>query len=617
MISQRKTLFAVGITLVCGGLLVWQAVTKAPTADEPSHLVAGISTVQSGDSAFYRVNPPLHKIISGIAVNLLWRPKFNAYPASSMASGFRKEFDLSDQVLVQYKDSIAGWFITGRLVRVPFVLLAGWLLMMSMPVRLEAAGFIAGALFLLSPLTLGHGWTITPDSFAACASILLLWSTLHWLEERDWHSTTLVGIAWGIALGTKFTFCPLYLLWPIGLIAFQAIATQISIREVFQLVSAHFMHGLVAWAIVVAMYNFDSIGVPLGQHGFLSHRFASAVATEGVQANSLTRLVAKIPSPLPKQFLVGVDEQQMDLERGYPTYVLGTWYQDGIWWYYLQGILVKESLLFMAGVAMFTLFAATFALRTFLIQLGHPRSQSITSDSCCAQELALVVFGAGTVLLLLSLHEKMALNVRYLSPAMPLIYLIIGISVASIARHVKPRFRKLILLAAAAIWIIEAVVVGPHWYAYANPTFGGSYRCPPALHDTNFSRGQDLWVLQHWLTSNPPTPGVQRYVILSSALPADALPQNLLSCQLPSQKLISQIAEERSSASIVGNLAKDKVQSRSVELVISRELGIASPWSKTVGFSGPRGPFHDAVFELVKTPPDEFLTPTIGIWRRQ
>lgn len=53
--------FAIVMMLIAGFLLVWQALPRAPIADEPGHRVAAIATVQTGDAAYYRINPPLPK----------------------------------------------------------------------------------------------------------------------------------------------------------------------------------------------------------------------------------------------------------------------------------------------------------------------------------------------------------------------------------------------------------------------------------------------------------------------------------------------------------------------------------------------------------------------------
>ena len=84
------------LLLLGGGLLTWSAFTTAPSSDEFAHLLSGVAMVRTGDPGYYRVNPPLHKLLSGLVVDAVYRPPLpNLYPASMMASGSRGEFDLA------------------------------------------------------------------------------------------------------------------------------------------------------------------------------------------------------------------------------------------------------------------------------------------------------------------------------------------------------------------------------------------------------------------------------------------------------------------------------------------------------------------------------------------
>jgi hypothetical protein len=63
--SQAIIVILVAIQL---SLLLYGCAANAPTQDDLAQLTASIATVQSGDPAYYRVNPPLTKVISGLAL---------------------------------------------------------------------------------------------------------------------------------------------------------------------------------------------------------------------------------------------------------------------------------------------------------------------------------------------------------------------------------------------------------------------------------------------------------------------------------------------------------------------------------------------------------------------
>ena len=117
-----------------------------------------------------------------------------------MASGNRKEFKMGGDFVAAHPRDYKRFFVVGRLVRIPIVLIAGWMLFRMFDDELRQAGWIAAILYLSSPMTLGHGWLIMPDSISAVAMIGLLKATLEWLQDRkNIGRFTLVGLMWVIA----------------------------------------------------------------------------------------------------------------------------------------------------------------------------------------------------------------------------------------------------------------------------------------------------------------------------------------------------------------------------------------------------------------------------------
>ena len=95
------------------------------------------------------------------------------------------------------------------------------------------------------------------------------------------------------------------------------------------------LQGAIALLVVIAAFGGSQVGVSLGGHA--SKRTAK-LAYQDVcdNKNTIDQAVCvfrELPSPFPEQYLLGIDEQQLDMERGYPTYLLGTWYPDGSWWW--------------------------------------------------------------------------------------------------------------------------------------------------------------------------------------------------------------------------------------------------------------------------------------------
>ncbi len=565
------------------------AFINGPIADEMGHLIAGAAILRTGDSSFYRVNPPLPKLVSGGAIELLFAPRLEKlYPASKLPSGVRREFEMAEHTVGSAPGQYRHWFVWGRLLRVPIVLLGSWGLWRWFRPDTDPTGLIAVGLWLSSPLILGHGSLVMPDAMSAVAMIGLLAASMNWLANRDGSSSLLLGLVWGLSLTTKFTFCPIWLIWPVGMITSLAIAGQLRTADWWQVPISHLIQGVIAWMVVVLMYFGQDVGVPLARHGFASDRFISLAET-----------LPWLPSPLPMSFLLGIDEQQLDIERGFPTYVLGRWYRDGAWWYYLVGLIIKEQI----ALYVLSVMAIVGLVSEMLRRDRYHVSVSQRKDDRTVKLLAvLTATSVFSVIAVLSVHPRMALNVRYVFPALPGLYLMIGLGCRNF-------FRRFPRSAEPLAWLLTIVIVGeiacitPHHFAYANPVFGGSRRIPPALHDSNFDGGQDLWLLEQWQASNAPKPGCRRLYAIDTHVPVQAIGFPVTPPRESDLQRLLDTVDQPSPG----------VGERCIELVVMRGLGVPAPWTRSLGGLSTSG--TTLLRDLLKYPPDEWLSPTLVIYR--
>jgi len=329
---MTKLCFA-GMLMVSACLLTWQAAICSPVYDGTAHLASGLAILRIGDFGYYRVNPPLHRLWMAAFVEAACNPELPTLePASLARPSNRKEFDLGRQLIRSNPENFPKILFTARLCRIPIVLLGGWIVFGT--VRLfsknDVGALIGAMLWFSSPLLLGHGWTLLPDAFSTVAMAFLLFASLRWLEKRDWQSWMVAGLAWGIALSTKFSFCPVYLLWPVSLMIHQLAMREWGIRQASKLVASHVGHGFVALVVVWCAYGFDGVGVPFELHRLESDMLRAYGDQPDEEGRSpMTSFVRKLPSPLPEQFLVGVDTQKLDFDRGQKCYILGRWYETG------------------------------------------------------------------------------------------------------------------------------------------------------------------------------------------------------------------------------------------------------------------------------------------------
>ncbi len=611
----RQVLLA-SCSVVAGFVLMFQTASQAPTADEAAHLIAGLATWRTGDPGFYRVNPPLPRMLGSGLVELTLKPEIpGLYPASLFHSGYRREFSMADEFLEEHNQDYRQMFLLGRLSCVVATLVTAWMLVFLMPPKLRSIGEVSAVFWLTSPLVLGHGALVTPDAMSGTVMVMLIFATVFWWSRTDTFSLILCGIVWGIALSTKFTFCAVFLAWPIGTIFYRVLIDKRTWWSSFTAgLTSQFMQGIVALLVVIAVYNGSNVGTPLGKHHFhskLLHWINERPEGEDLRRSSLKdqslSILRVVPSPLPNQFLIGIDEQQLDLERGYPTYFLGRWYPNGIWWYYLIGLLAKEQVSLMAGMFVMVtgLIVAVLGWRKPRLDRATQDQQApdLTIDQAFVHGLLIASFVASvTVLVVLSWHSKMALNVRYVFPALPGIFLLIAIAWS----HVFPPTSKsyaFSLTSLVCVSLLQVMMTFPYAYSYANPLFGGSYRVPPVLHDSNFDGGQDLWRLEKWLERAERERPMRRYVCIHSRIPLSCL---RFDPKVPEATLLKKLIQSRTDQRRSSDPADD------VEVVVLRGVGYPVPWTNAIGLDKTRRALLE---ELCQFAPDEFVTPTIAIYR--
>ncbi len=603
---------------LCSFMLVFQAIRCAPTSDEFAHLFASAATVRTGKAGFYRVNPPLHLLPTGIAIEALSPPAMDViYDPSSLRSGDRREFSFGESMMRSNSAHYERLFIIGRLARIPWVIAGGLALAFAVPLSLSWVGKIGAMFWFTSPLVLGHGWVIMPDALSGVASILLILGSAKWLEQRSWMTFGVVGVCWGVCLGTKFTFASYYLAWPmvLGLAA----SYRFNFADWTRDVGCHFLHGWIALLVLFCLYRFQEIGVPLGEHSFRARTFCQLIGMPSVaEQNSddtVTPWMARLPSPLPAQYLIGLDEQIQDLEAGIPTYVLGAWYPDGVWWYYFVGFFIKEQIAFWVAILLLIALSASNGCGK-VRDKNWISSKSFDPDSPPRRPVEkhrLGVICISTIVVLMTtliINSKMALNVRYIFPALPAIYLLLALAL-ELGTDGFPGAKLGIPIVLITISLFEAACVAPHYFAYANMVAGGSWSVPPLLHDSNLDGGQDLWELERWLESHPANSNVRRLHCIHTAVPASALKFEL---ELPSARDIQNVIRAKRNASVPGVSRADAGTSDPiVEIIVMKGTLVPAPWTRTVGTFG-----SDLQFELRRLneiKPDEYLTPTLVVYR--
>lgn len=280
---------------------------------------------------------------------------------------------------------------------------------------------------------------------------------------------------------------------------------------------------LVSIAVVNIGYGFSGTFHRLG-----SYRFHSELLN-GIQRRPLgfhpggnrfsDTFLSNIPIPLPREYLLGIDLQRMDFERGLPSYLRGQWADHRWWYYYVYALAIKEPL----GTWCLLL----LAVGATIFGRGY--------NLAWRDEVIVLVPGL-VVLFFVSSQTGFSVHSRYVIPALPFFF--VWMSKVARAFDMRPFTRRRLAMAAmvalALTWSAgSSLTIYPHSLSYFNelavilPTpadepypkpIGGNLGClskakhilgagprngPRHLLDSNVDWGQDLLLLKAWLNRNP------------------------------------------------------------------------------------------------------------------
>lgn len=489
--TLEKSLVGVVLALLLalhGALLVWIAKENSAVVGEVDHLCSGLSHLCLGHFDLFRVNPPLVRTVAALPVALLspgtdWR----RYDTSSLK---RSESSVSrDFLAVNGVRSL--WFITvARWACVPFSILGGYVCfrwgykLYGIP-----AGFLATILWCSCPYILGHAALLTTDAHAAAMGLAAGYTFWRWVAEPCWDRALFAGLVLGLAELTKFTLLAFYPLWPVMWFLYrlpkhQQMRSRLWWRDVRQLLSLM----LLSVFIINVGYGFEGSFQQLGDYRFQTKTMTGAEFWADMSAEGGNRFddawLGKLPVPLPKNYLQGIDTQKFDFEHGLRSYLHGEWKMDGWWYYYLYALAIKIPLgtwvLFMLAVG------------TSLFARGY---------SVAWPDEMVLLLPAIIILVLVSSQTGFSIHSRYVLPMLPFVF----VWISKVGRCVQLRQWKVGVIAGAALcWSVgSSLWCYPHSLSYFNELVGGPKGGHAHLLDSNIAWGQDLYFLKHWYDDHP------------------------------------------------------------------------------------------------------------------
>jgi hypothetical protein len=327
--------------------LIFVSSVNSTNFDESANIAAGLSIWKYGCFDLYPVNPPLVKIIAAFPL-LFYQPDIDWQTFENYLEyhcvGTRPEFDIGLSLAQRNPDHIQFYIFISRLFCIPFALLGAYFCWCwSVELYGNTAGICAIILWCTSPNILTWGSFVMSDMAATSLGLMFGYFFWHWIKRPNWSETFWAALAFGFVLLTKFTWIILFLLLPLLWLIGYYKNTHNRSWTIFQHQLTQLLCIILAGFFILNLgYGFEGAGKRLGEITFASKMLAGQDSIidnpMNIGGNRFTdSLLSNIPIPLPINYLLGIDLQKMDFERGNPSYLNGNWSDHG-WWYFLLNV---------------------------------------------------------------------------------------------------------------------------------------------------------------------------------------------------------------------------------------------------------------------------------------
>ncbi|HME69207.1 MAG TPA: glycosyltransferase family 39 protein [Myxococcota bacterium] len=447
------------LLLLFVGRAFFSAQQHSVTVDEFVYLPAGITLLQTGDSGFTDLNPPLARSLQAL-------PVLFAHPTLPETASSRRNpspwllgyiFQESNRArYIQFFSPAR--FVTVLLGALGAAVVMGWArAVWGQGAALAALGFLA-----FEPNWIAHAGLVTTDVPFCTVALLALWTQARACERPSPLRTALAGVVLGAAQLTRFTAL---LLYPVLLVHVLLVARPVG-RGLRQLAAV----STISLLVLNAGYFFEG-----------SCEITPVSSTSSVLWRTLHDL--RVPLCLPRSYVQNMALKSKQVVSGFPTYLNGHVYIGSAPWYYALECLLMKSTLGALGLSVAAAFACTRV------------SSSKLDDRTRASVLLWIT--TGLVLVLAAFATNLNLGVRYVLLLYPLLALAMGG-----AWRWAPKLSAALLVAHA----FESGAAYPDELAFFNLAGGGPGGGLRYLGDSNLDWGQDLPALAKFMRENETGP---------------------------------------------------------------------------------------------------------------
>lgn len=469
------------------GFQLWLHINStSPTFDEPLHTLAGYRYWQCGNYALNPEHPPLLKLLATLPISA---EKFNepALPCDQKISYKLEGFTIGAQFLARNNiDSIS------RRTRLAASLMSLLLAVLVFLAANEMFGLIEATLALailaFEPMLIAHGSLVTTDMAITATSFAAVYALYRYGRKPDAARLLFAGLAIGAMVASKHTavvIMPLLLiLLLIDIFIFRAGVLPANSASILKLalrrLGAFVLMGVIGLAVLWACYGFRYQALPASSPQTIS---LADVFNMGYHHEAIETTAGKLVNLLqqshlvPESYTLGLADIVGSGSR--PTFLLGTAYPTGQWFYFPVAFVIKSS-----AVLLILLFVSLFYLPIY--------------KKYSREMLYLLIPALGY--LAVSLSFGLNIGIRHVLPIYPFFIVIAAAGAGALCR----RYRFFIVIVALLLIFHagEAARTVPNYIAFANDFWGGSNNAYHLLDDSNVEWSQNFKLIGNYVEQN-------------------------------------------------------------------------------------------------------------------
>ncbi len=465
------------------GQLAYSVSHESLSWDEGDHIFAGYMSWK-GDFGMNPEHPPLVKAVATLPLLFmdLKVPKLqNRY--------FKHESSFDGRDLI-YGNDPAKVIFRVRMAAMTFtVLLALFVFAAAREMFGSTAGLMALTFFVFSPNILAHGALVTTDMGITCFMFASVYAFYRYVKKPTVPRLLLAGLAVGIALAVKhsgvFVFPVLLLLALVEIFRNSQSTTNNSetrIQQARRLALAFVAIGGISFVILWSAYGFRYSMRPHGQT--ISPSLADFAQELRHPAVGHTIMTLARWHVLPEAYLYGLIDVKVVADET-ATYLFGTVYQHGQWFYFPALLLIKLTIPVL-------LFLLPLAIILFLRRTSYSR-----------EVLFLAIPPA--FYFIVAMCSSLNIGVRHVLPMFPFLMVLVAYAAWTLVRAHR---RWIYVVAALLLFhVVSSARAFPTSYIpYSNELWGGPSQTYKYLSDSNVDWGQQMlatkkYVDAHGITS--------------------------------------------------------------------------------------------------------------------